>query len=233
MCFARRNGMPEKLILKCGLDEAGRGPIAGPVTAGCVVLPDDFPIELLDDSKKLSEKKREKALEAIKEKACYGFARVEHDKIDEINILQASLLAMRMAFDDMLSKLPSWLKNQPGLAPAFSEKLDSGDLSFIEIEAMTDGNFCPNLSGVEIPCRVSAEPKADGKYHEVMAASIVAKVERDRIMREFDKLYPEYNYAKHKGYPTPAHLEVCRRIGPSPIQRLSFDIRPKAEKKKR
>ena len=225
--------MPEKLILKCGLDEAGRGPIAGPVTAGCAVLPPDFPVELLNDSKKLSEKKRDKALEVIKEKACYGFARVEHDKIDEINILQASLLAMKMAFADMLSKLPAWLKKQPNLDPTFSSMLDSGDLSFLELEAITDGNFCPDLSSEKIPCRVSAEPKADGKYHEVMAASIVAKVERDRIMCDFDKIYPDYNYAKHKGYPTPAHLEICRRIGPSPIQRLSFDIRPKSEKKRK
>lgn len=209
--------MSEKLILKCGLDEAGRGPIAGPVTAGCVILPKDFPIELLNDSKKLSEKKRVEALKVIKEKACWGLGIVDHKKIDEINILQASLYAMKLAFEEMTKKLPAWLKSQE----------IEGDFS---ISAMTDGNFCPQISLENVNVEVKAEPKADGNYPEVMAASIIAKVERDLIMDEFDKLYPEYGYAKHKGYPTAKHLEICRKIGVSPIQRLSFDIRTKEEK---
>ena len=135
-----------------------------------------------------------------------SFSFVDEKKIDEINILQASMLAMKNAYDEMLKKLPLWLKkNNFNL----SEK--------IEITAIADGTKCP-----EVSCSVRCEPKADGKYSEVMAASILAKVARDRLMLEYDKKYPEYGYAKHKGYPTKAHREVCRKIGPSPIQRLSF-----------
>lgn len=229
--------MAEKLVLKCGLDEAGRGPIAGPVTAGCVILPPSFETECLNDSKKLTEKKRNAAFSLIKEKSLFALGIVDHRKIDEINILQASLLAMKNAFAKMFAKLPTWLKENADLYPEFSSRLKSGDLSFVEIEAMTDGNFCPDIkdfgNDFGIKCSVAAEPKADANYPEVMAASIVAKVERDRMMVEFDSLYPEYLYAKHKGYPTPAHLEICRRIGPSPIQRLSFDITPKSKKSKK
>lgn len=199
-------------VFFCGLDEAGRGPLAGPVTAGCVILPKDFPLEILNDSKKLSEKKRNAAEAIIKEKACWGLGIVDHKKIDEINILQSSLLAMKMAYEMVLEKLPEWAKNQGVELPS-----DFFENQFSYIEAVADGTFVP-----EIKCNGRAEPKADGKYPEVMAASIIAKVERDRMMLEFDKLYPEYGYAKHKGYPTKAHMEICRKIGPSPIQRLSF-----------
>lgn len=188
--------------LTVGFDEAGRGPLAGPVAAGCVILPPDFPVEILNDSKKLSEKKRVAAEAIIKEKALWGIGLVDHKKIDEINILQASLLAMKLAYEDMLSKLPEWIK----------------DSSYI-LKGITDGTKCP-----DVPFECRAEPKADGKYPEVMAASILAKNCRDRIMVEMDKLYPEYGYAKHKGYPTKAHKDICRKIGPSPIQRLSFRI---------
>lgn len=188
-----------------GLDEAGRGPLAGPVTAGCVVLPEDFPLEILNDSKKLSEKKREAAEKLIKEKACWGFARVEHDEIDRINILQASLKAMSLAYDDMMAKLPAWLESH------------GANIADARTEAVVDGLHVPDIS-----CPVRAEAKADGKYPQVMAASIIAKVGRDRIMKEYDALYPGYGYAKHKGYPTKAHRETCRTLGPSPIQRRSF-----------
>lgn len=192
-------------IFEVGFDEAGRGPLAGPVSAGCVILPPDFPFELLNDSKKLSEKKRNAAELIIKEKACWGVALVDHKKIDEINILEASMLAMKLAYEQMVQKLPQWCK-------------DNGiDYSKIKLSGITDGTRCPQ---VPIECR--CEPKADGNYTCVMAASILAKVERDRIMYQMDKLYPEYGYAKHKGYPTKAHKEVCYKIGPSPIQRLSF-----------
>ena len=192
-------------ILECGLDEAGRGPLAGPVTAGCVILPEDFPFEILNDSKKMTEKKREAAEKLIKEKACWAVSFVDEKKIDEINILQASMLAMKNAYDEMLKKLPLWLeKNGFNL----SEK--------IEITAIADGTNCP-----EVSCSVRCEPKADGKYSEVMAASILAKVARDRLMLEYDKKYPEYGYAEHKGYPTTAHREVCRKIGTRPTPRVS------------
>lgn len=184
-------------MLSLGFDEAGRGPLAGPVCAAAVILPDDFPVEILNDSKKLSEKKREAAEVIIKEKAIWGIALVDHKKIDEINILEASMLAMKLAFEDMLKK-------NPGL-----------DLS--KISAITDGTRCPD---VPVECR--CEPKADGKYPCVMAASILAKTCRDRLMLEMDNKYPGYGYAKHKGYPTKAHREICHKLGPSPIQRLTF-----------
>ena len=180
-----------------GFDEAGRGPLAGPVCAAAVILPDDFPIEILNDSKKLSEKKRQAAETIIKEKAIWGIALVDHKIIDEINILEASMLAMKNAFEDLLKKNPG--------------------LQLAEISGITDGTRCP-----DVPIECCCEPKADGKYPCVMAASILAKTCRDRLMLEMDKKYPEYGYAKHKGYPTKAHREICHKLGPSPIQRLSF-----------
>ena len=193
------------MLVQCGFDEAGRGPLAGPVTAGCVILPADFPSELLNDSKKLSEKKRVAAEAVIKEKALWGLGIVDHETIDRINILQASMLAMRRAYDMMMLDFEKWCASQ-GISPAD-----------VQISAITDGTTCP-----DVPCECRAEPKADGKYPVVMAASIIAKVARDRIMTEYDKTYPQYGYAKHKGYPTKAHRQICRQIGPSPIQRLSF-----------
>ena len=194
-------------MLFVGFDEAGRGPLAGPVCAAAVILPDDFPTEILNDSKKLTEKKRAAAEAVIKEKALWGIALVDHKKIDEINILEASMLAMKLAFEDMMKKAPEW-KGNGGVGI----KLELTDISGI-----TDGTRCPD---VPIECR--CEPKADGNYPCVMAASILAKTCRDRLMMEMDKKYPEYGYAKHKGYPTKAHRETCHKIGPSPIQRLSF-----------
>lgn len=192
-------------ILTLGFDEAGRGPLAGPVTAGAVILSPDFPIEILNDSKKLSEKKRLYAEEIIKEKCCWGIGIVDHKKIDEINILNASMLAMKLAFNELMKVFPEWCKKNYGITD-------------FEINAITDGTKCPD---VEIKC--ICEPKADGKYPSVMAASILAKTCRDRIMLEMDKKYPQYGYSKHKGYPTRDHMEICRKLGPSPIQRLSFN----------
>lgn len=184
-----------------GFDEAGRGPLAGPVVAGAVILPPDFPVEILNDSKKLSEKKRVQAEEIIKRQAMWGIGIVDHKKIDEINILQASLLAMKLAYEDLQKRFEA-----------------TGSLSLSKgLSGITDGTFCP-----DVPFECRCEPKADAKYPCVMAASIIAKVCRDRIMLEYDKKYPEYGYAGHKGYPTPAHKKICRQLGPSPIQRLSF-----------
>ena len=186
--------------LICGIDEAGRGPLAGPVTAAAVILDENCPIDGLNDSKKLTPKKRA-ALEAlIKEHAlAYGVAEASHVEIDEINILNASLLAMQRAFEKMCAML------------------EKKGFSRADVSAIVDGTFCPKI---DVECR--AEPKADGNYQPVMAASILAKEDRDRRMCEFDKLYPEYGYAKHKGYPTKAHREICKKIGPSPIQRKTF-----------
>ncbi len=194
--------MPVRLF--CGLDEAGRGALAGPVTAGAVILPPDFPIEMLNDSKKLSEKRRAAAEAVIKEKACWGIGAASHEEIDALNILQASLLAMQRAFDAMQETLMHW-------AAAHS-------IAEFEITALADGTFTPGILCRELRC----EPKADARYPEVMAASILAKTARDNIMIEMDKKYPEYGYARHKGYPTAAHIQICRRLGPSPIQRRSF-----------
>ena len=200
----------ENMIL-CGLDEAGRGPLAGPVTAGAVILPFDFPVEILNDSKKLSEKKREAAEKIIKEKALWGLGIIDHDIIDKINILQASMLEMKKAFEMLLLKFDDWvLKNE----------LDSKLFDKSNIMCIADGTSVPDLNDLNAECK--SEIKADSKYPCVMAASIIAKVARDKMMIEFDRIYPEYNYRQHKGYPTAAHREICRKIGPSPIQRLSF-----------
>ncbi|MCM1321129.1 MAG: ribonuclease HII [Bacteroides sp.] len=185
------------MMMQCGMDEAGRGPLAGPVTAAAVILPDDFPCGILNDSKKLSEKKRISLEALIKERAvAWAVASVDHDVIDRINILQASLLAMKNAFLQMLSL----------------KKIDMHNL-----EAVADGTFCP-----DIPCPCRAVVKADTFIPAVMAASVLAKTERDRIMIAYDALYPNYGYRQHKGYPTARHRAICREIGPSPIQRLSF-----------
>ena len=194
-------------LFVAGLDEAGRGPLAGPVSAACVILPEDFPVEILNDSKKLSEKKRNEAFPIIREKACWGIGLVDHTIIDKINIREASLKAMQIAYKMMLIKFPAWAKSL-GFEGNFSKK---------SISAIVDGNAVPELT-----CSVQAVVKADAKFPCVMAASILAKVERDKIMLDYDKLYPQYGYAKHKGYPTAEHRKICHEIGPSPIQRLTF-----------
>jgi ribonuclease HII len=177
----------------CGIDEAGRGPLAGPVCAAAVVLPEDFPVEVLNDSKKMSEKQREYARALICEQAlAWSIGWASPAEIDRINILQASLLAMERAFQ--------------GITVPF-------DLDLVVI----DGTFCPSLP---VPCR--AVVKADSQVPAVMAASILAKTARDRMMMRYGWLYPEYGYEQHKGYPTALHLERIRQYGPSPIQRLSF-----------
>ena len=189
--------------LLCGLDEAGRGPLAGPVVASAVILPDDFPRAILNDSKKLSAKKRELAEKIIKEKACWGIGIVSHRIIDEINILEASLLAMKKAYEALSVKFDAWRA--------------SAGISAKTICVVADGTFCPDIG-----CECRSEVKADAKYASVMAASILAKTCRDAIMIEMDRRYPAYGYARHKGYPTAEHRRICREIGPSPIQRLSF-----------
>lgn len=200
------------MILTVGFDEAGRGPLAGPVCAAAVILPPDFPIEILNDSKKLSEKKRLAAEEIIKRDAMWGIGMVDHKKIDEINILQASLLAMRLAWEDLEKKIPV-ITSAPSVIASEARQ----STSTYQLTGITDGTRCP-----DVPFECRAEPKADGKYPCVMAASILAKTCRDRFMLEMDKKYPEYGYARHKGYPTPEHKKICRQSGPSPIQRLSF-----------
>ena len=175
----------------CGCDEAGRGPLCGPVVAAAVILPRDTVIEGLNDSKKLTEKKREALFEVIKEKAiAYAIAEASPDEIDEINILNASMLAMQRAID------------------ALPVKADF---------ALIDGN-CSR--GFKLPTETIV--KGDAKSASIAAASILAKVTRDRQCVELHKEYPEYNIAKHKGYPTKEHMDAVRRYGIAPIYRRSF-----------
>lgn len=193
----------------CGIDEAGRGPLAGPVYAAAVVLPDGFPVSLLNDSKKMTEKKRVAAMREIY--ACadtWGTGCASPAEIDALNILQASLLAMRRAYENAVRR--------------FAGRLH---LSQEEIQRRTavivDGTSVP-----KIPClSCEALVKADSKIHAVMAASILAKTARDRMMIRYSWLYPEYGYEKHKGYPTASHIEALRSAGPSPIQRESFRVK--------
>jgi len=192
--------------LIAGLDEAGRGPLAGPVYAGAVILPPDFPVELLNDSKKLNESRREHAAAIIMEKAVWGIAGVEASEIDKINILRASLLAMTRAWE--------------ALSTAFPEILQKAGQDKPGISAIADGLYCPELP---IPCQ--ALVKADAKIPAVMAASILAKTARDRMMIRYSWFYPEYGYEKHKGYPTKAHREAIALYGPSPIQRMTFTVK--------
>ena len=194
----------------CGIDEAGRGPLAGPVCAAAVILGEKFPHNLLgalNDSKKLTAVKREELREEIcKEAFAWGLGWAAHTEIDSINILQATLLAMKRAFEDML------------------EKMKNAGLSLPQnISIIVDGNQVPQLILPEA-CKgaVTAMKKADAEIREVMAASILAKTARDSYMDEMAQLYPQYGYEKHKGYPTKAHRELIRKYGPSPIQRMSF-----------
>lgn len=181
-----------------GADEAGRGPLAGPVCAAAVALPSDFPFELLNDSKKLSEKKRDIAEPVIKEKAiAWAVAWATHREIDEINILQASMLAMKRAY----------LKVQ--------KQLEAKGIT-AEI-LLVDGNKRPD---VDIPCK--AIVKGDATVHEIMAASILAKNARDRFMVKCAERWPQYGFEKHKGYPCASHKAALRKYGPCPIHRLTF-----------
>ena len=175
----------------CGIDEVGRGPLAGPVVAGAVILPKDTEILYLNDSKKLSEKKREALYDEIMEKAvAVGIGMASPARIDEINILQATYEAMRMAIDKLQVR-PDLLLN----------------------DAVT-------IPGVEI----SQVPivKGDAKSISIAAASIVAKVTRDRMMKEYEEIFPGYDFASNKGYGTKAHIQALKTLGPCVIHRRSF-----------
>lgn len=175
----------------CGIDEAGRGPLCGPVVAAAVILPDEYNILYINDSKKLSETKREEVYKEIDKYAvAYGVGIVSPERIDEINILQATYEAMRTAIHK-LSVKPDILLNDAVTIP------------------MVDIKQVPIIKG-------------DAKSQSIAAASIVAKVTRDHLMEEYDKLYPEYVFAKHKGYGTAAHIKAIKEYGPCPIHRRTF-----------
>ncbi|MBQ7410262.1 MAG: ribonuclease HII [Clostridia bacterium] len=176
----------------CGIDEAGRGPLAGPVVVGAVILPKDSFIEGVNDSKKISEKKREKIYEQIIEEAIsYSVGIVDQKTIDEINILNATKLGVKIALEG--------LKQRPDV---------------IMVDALT------NMDTLGIP--YISVVKGDAKNYSIAAASIIAKVTRDRIMKEWDEIYPAYGFAKHKGYGTAEHIRVIKENGPCILHRKSF-----------
>lgn len=175
----------------CGIDEAGRGPLAGPVVAGAVILPKDSRILYINDSKKLSEKKREELFDVISQEAVsIGIGIISPERIDEINILQATYEAMRQAINKLTVK-PDILLN--------------------------DAVTIPDVTIPQVPII-----KGDAKSLTIGAASIMAKVTRDRLMYEYDTAYPEYGFAKHKGYGTKQHTQAILAYGPCPIHRMSF-----------
>lgn len=183
------------LIWVCGVDEAGRGPLAGAVVAGAVVLDPSNPIDGLKDSKKLSAARREFLFGQIQLKAkAWGIGEASPAEIDQINILQATMLAMRRAIEDLATRLGSWPD-----------------------KALIDGNRCP-----ELPIAAEAIVKGDTKEPAISAASILAKVTRDRQMMVLHEQYPEYGFAQHMGYPTEAHFAALQEFGACDEHRRSF-----------
>lgn len=181
----------EGYVSVCGVDEAGRGPLAGPVVAAACILPIDCEIEGLNDSKKLSEKKRDALFDIIKEKAIsYSIAMASNEEIDKFNILNATMLAMARAIEGLPIKADF---------------------------AIVDGNCIRNF-----PIPAATLVKGDAKSPSIAAASILAKVTRDRLCLEMDQRYPEYNFKKHKGYPTKEHMELVIKHGPCPLHRKTF-----------
>jgi ribonuclease HII len=183
------------IIWVCGVDEAGRGPLVGAVVAGAVVLDPENPIEGLRDSKKLSAARREYLYEQIMEKAkAWGIGQASPAEIDHMNILQATMLAMRRAVEDLATRMGSWPN-----------------------KALIDGNRCP-----ELPIAAEAIIKGDAKEPAISAASILAKVTRDRQMQILHERHPQYGFAQHMGYPTEAHFAALKEYGACEEHRKSF-----------
>lgn len=172
-----------------GIDEVGRGPLAGPVTTACCMLPLDEPIDKINDSKKLRESRREKLFELITEKAAYSVASISNEEIDELNILEATKKAMRECAGELMPV--------PELILIDAVKLDLG----VKTESIIHG---------------------DALSYNIAAASIIAKVTRDRFMTEADKLYPQYGFARNKGYGTAEHIAALKKYGPCPLHRRTF-----------
>ncbi|MFA6845126.1 MAG: ribonuclease HII [Sphaerochaetaceae bacterium] len=195
--FSKRGS---KEICICGIDEAGRGPLAGPVAASAVILPKDFPLEVLNDSKKLSARQRQKAEKIIKEKAYWSIGWASAKEIDKLNILQATFLAMARAFSKLDKQIP------------------------VDI-AQVDGNQKPPLH-----CQVQTIVKGDASIPNIMAASILAKEARDRFMVRCAAKWPQYGFEIHKGYPTLLHQKNLQEYGQCPIHRRSFHLKKQLKK---
>ena len=197
LCKYERQLAAEGYSLIAGIDEAGRGPLAGPVAAACVIFKSEGPfVKGADDSKKLSEKRREALFEEIKEKSfAYGISLVDNHRIDEINILQATYQAMRNALEEAIKMADN---KMPGML-------------------LVDHVHIPQ---VKIP-QISIT-HGDAQSVSIASASILAKVSRDRLMKQFDEEFPQYGFAKHKGYGTKAHYEAIAQYGPSEIHRMTF-----------
>ena len=185
-----------------GIDEAGRGPLAGPVVVASVIMPKESMIEGVNDSKKVSEKKREKLYEEIiNECIAYGVGIINQEEIDKINILNATKEGLTKAIKEMENNLKE--KNQ---------KIEKPEIILVDALTKIDTDHIPYRSII----------KGDSKSYSIAAASIIAKVTRDRIMRQWDEVYPMYGFAKHKGYGTAAHMEAIREYGLCPLHRRSF-----------
>ena len=197
----------EELYLKginsiAGIDEAGRGPLAGPVVVACVVMPKDSMIEGVNDSKKVSEKKREKLFEEItKEALGYGIGIVSQEEIDKINILNATKEGLTLAIKELEKDLQEKKR-----------KFEKPEIILVDALTKIDTDHIPYRSII----------KGDSKSYSIAAASIIAKVTRDRIMRQWDEVYPMYGFEKHKGYGTANHISAIKEYGLCPLHRLSF-----------
>ena len=197
----------EELYLKginsiAGIDEAGRGPLAGPVVVACVVMPKDSMIEGVNDSKKVSEKKREKLFEEItKEALGYGIGIVSQEEIDKINILNATKEGLTLAIKELEKDLQEKKR-----------KFEKPEIILVDALTKIDTDHIPYRSII----------KGDSKSYSIAAASIIAKVTRDRIMRQWDEVYPMYGFEKHKGYGTAAHIAAIKEYGLCPLHRRSF-----------
>ena len=208
----------EENTLTIGLDEAGRGALAGPVYAACAYVPKSFNTSILADSKKLTSGKREQARKSIEKYCVYGIGVATHQEIDSLNILKATFLAMERAFENFLIAA------------------EKAKLPLKKIQIIVDGNILPDFLRKYDPKSLFASQshienwtanaiiKADNTIHSVMAASILAKTERDRIMILAGKKWPGYGYEKHKGYGTKSHFHALKNLGASPISRTTFKI---------
>lgn len=186
----------------CGIDEAGRGPLAGPVVVASVIMPEDSVIEGVNDSKKVSEKKREKLYEQIIEEAvAYGVGIIDQNEIDRINILNATKEGLTLCIKELEKDLKE--KNRG---------IEKPEIILVDALTKIDTDHIPYQSII----------KGDAKSYSIAAASIIAKVTRDRIMRQWDEVYPEYGFAKHKGYGTAMHISAIKQYGICPLHRKTF-----------